>query len=442
LASVTGYTAAKLQEVENASVVSGAVNGSGNLVLSTRGGTQLDAGSVRGLTGDTGPDRPLIAGVISIFGGTVAPSGWMICDGAAVSRTTYAELFAAIGTTYGTGNGTSTFNIPDFRGRVPTGFDPNQDEFRNLGDKGGAKTHTLTVNEMPSHTHTVKGFSGVDDLNFTGSGGAFAASDALGAYDQQTQATGGGAPHNNLQPYNVVNYIISIGNAGITALVEDNYVGRGTTAQRDSVFGVPGTDTTRVALANRKVVWYNTDHGWEESYYTIEGLAGQVATPLKAPATTGWYPTGRGPMVLLEPPGQQGHVSPEWVKSWGLPVRRRGGTNWFVSTDGRVIEFKRHGRYDVKAWTIQQAGNGTSNFHLRLVENDGTTIVRNVDGNGFPLNPSLYTRVHSELDDYIIEAGQKIGLFLHSGTLNLHVGGVAPRGQFLIRYLGPPLIME
>ncbi|ASR83319.1 major tail protein [Arthrobacter phage Caterpillar] len=442
MASVTGYTAAKLLEIEQAAVVGGSVNNMGNLILATRNGTQLDAGNVRGLTGDVGPDRPLAAGLISIFGGTVPPSGWMICNGMAVSRTTYSELFAAIGTTYGAGDGTNTFNIPDFRGRVATGYDSAQDEFNNLGEKGGAKTHTLTIDEMPAHTHTVKGFKGTDNLDFDGIQGGFAASDYLTPYDQLTQSTGGGLPHNNLQPYNVVNYIISIGNAGIAPAPAENFVGRGTTAQRDSIFGIPGTDPTRVALANRKVIWFNTDNGWEESFYATEGKAGLTATPLKSPASSGWYPTGPGPMVLLEPPAASAHTGPEMVKSWGTPVRRRGGTNWFVSTDGKMIEFKQFGRYDVRAWTIQQAGTGASNFHLRLTAADGTTIVKNVDGNAFPLNSSLYTRVHSEMDDTIVEAGQKIGLYLHSGTLSLHVGSVAPRGQFLVRYLGPPLVME
>jgi microcystin-dependent protein len=442
LASVTGYTADKLQEIEDATVVGGSVNNMGNLILATRSGTQLDAGNVRGITGDVGPDRPLVAGIISIFGGTVPPSGWMLCNGAVVSRTTYSELFAAIGTTYGAGDGTTTFSVPDFRGRVPTGFDATQTEFDNLGETGGEKSHTLTTAEMPAHTHTVLGGAGVDNLDFDGVSGRFAASDAVTPYDKQTQSTGGGAAHNNLQPYNVVNYIISIGNAGVASVPAENYVGRGTTAQRDTVFGVPGTDATRVALANRKVVWFNTDTGWEESYYTNTGKAGLTALGLVAAATTGWYPTGAGPMVLLEPPASSAHTAPEWVKSWGTPIRRRGGTAWFNSTDGKVVEIKQHGRYDVKVWTIQQAGTGTSNFHLRLTAADGTTLIKNVDGNGFVLNGSLYTRVHSEMDDTLMEPGQKVGLWLHSGGLSLHVGAVAPRGQFLIRYLGPPLAME
>lgn len=441
MASVTSFTAERLKAIEDTTVVGGSVNEIGNLVLTTRYGAQLDAGYVKGATGDIGPDRSVAAGIIQAFGGTVPPAGWMFCDGAAVSRTTYSHLFNAIGTSYGVGNGSTTFNLPDLRGRVPVGVDGAQIEFDNLGEKGGAKTHTLTIAEMPAHSHTIKGYSGVDDKNFTGLNGAFAAADAVTPYDQQTQSNGGGAPHNNLQPYIVVNFVISIGDAS-APVVADTYVGRGTTAQRDTIFGVPSTDATRVALANRKVVWYNLDTGWEESYYVTEGLPGITATPLKSPALSGWYPTSAGPMVLLEPPGLAAQLQASWVKSWGLPVRRRGGEAWFASTDGRVIDIKKYGRYDVRVWTVQQAGGGTANYHLRVTAADGTTIIKNVDGNGFPLNASLYTRVHVEMEDALLEPGQKVGLYLHSGSLDLHVGGVAPRGQFLIRYLGPPLVME
>jgi microcystin-dependent protein len=438
LASVTSFTAARLQEIEDTSVVAGSVNGMGNLILATKDGTQIDAGYIKGDTGDFGPERPLVAGVISFFGGTVPPAGWLICDGSAISRVQYAELFAAIGTTYGAGNGTTTFNLPNFKGRVAVGLDAAQTEFDTLGETGGAKTHTLTVAEMPSHTHTIEGLAGTDDLNFTGNGGAFAAADAVTPYDQQTQPTGGGQAHNNLQPYNVVHYIISIGNAGTSAAPAENYVGRGTTVERDTIFGVPATDPTRVALANRKIIWYNTDHGWEESYYSAAGKEGLVVPALTAPASSGWYPTGRGPMVLWEPPTQINSVQSTFMDGWSW-IRRRGGAAWFDSADGRLIEIKRHGRYEVRVWTVQQSGSGTQNYHLRVVAADGSTIVRNVDGNAFPLHGSLYTRAHAEYDDVTLEATQKVGFYVNSGNAAVHVGAIVPRGQFLIRYIGPPL---
>jgi prepilin-type N-terminal cleavage/methylation domain-containing protein len=83
---------------------------------------------------------------------TTAPSGYLLENGAAVSRTTYADLFAVIGTTHGAGNGSTTFNLPDSRGRVSVNRSADT-EFDTMGEKYGAKTHTLTIAQMPSHTH-------------------------------------------------------------------------------------------------------------------------------------------------------------------------------------------------------------------------------------------------------------------------------------------------
>ena len=82
-------------------------------------------------------------GTVLAFAGSSAPSGFLLCDGRAVSRTTYTSLFSVIGTTYGSGDGSTTFNLPDMRGRVAVGSDAN------LGAKAGAKTHALTNAELP-----------------------------------------------------------------------------------------------------------------------------------------------------------------------------------------------------------------------------------------------------------------------------------------------------
>lgn len=113
------------------------------------------------------------SGAIVAYGGSAAPSGWLLCDGSAVSRTTYATLFAAIGTTYGVGDGSTTFNIPDLRQRFPLGK-ATAGTGSTLGDTGGAIDHThgsplttsapsatiaatnlLTSAAHPTHTHTV-----------------------------------------------------------------------------------------------------------------------------------------------------------------------------------------------------------------------------------------------------------------------------------------------
>lgn len=95
----------------------------------------------------------LPTGVITQFAGATAPGGWLLCDGAAVSRTSYSALFAVIGTTYGSGDGSTTFNLPNLKGRIPIGLDATQAEFDALGGVGGSKTHTLSVAEMPYHNH-------------------------------------------------------------------------------------------------------------------------------------------------------------------------------------------------------------------------------------------------------------------------------------------------
>lgn len=101
-----------------------------------------------------------LPGMLIIYAGSSAPTGWLFCDGSPVSRTTYASLFSAIGTTYGAGDGSTTFNVPDLRGRVVAGVDNmggsdagRLDWANTLGTFGGAQTHTLTTAEMPSHTH-------------------------------------------------------------------------------------------------------------------------------------------------------------------------------------------------------------------------------------------------------------------------------------------------
>lgn len=93
-------------------------------------------------------------GEISMWATGSAPTGWLICDGSAISRTTYAALFAVIGTVYGAGDGSTTFNLPNLKGRVVVGRDSADADWDTLGETRGSKTHTLTISEMPVHSHT------------------------------------------------------------------------------------------------------------------------------------------------------------------------------------------------------------------------------------------------------------------------------------------------
>lgn len=148
-------------------------------------------------------------GVILPYGGATAPTGYLLCDGSAVNRTTYATLFAIVSTSFGTGNGTTTFNVPDLRGRFPLGQDDmggssanrvTATEADTVGSASGAETHTLSITEIPSHNHGgVLGLSGSGSSQFAGGGASTSTA---------VSSQGGGGAHNNMPPYQTVNYII------------------------------------------------------------------------------------------------------------------------------------------------------------------------------------------------------------------------------------------
>ena len=95
------------------------------------------------------------SGSIQMFAGSVAPIGWLICDGSIVSRIAFGDLFKIIGTTYGAGNSNTTFTLPDMRGRCPIGVGTGASlTARTLGSNVGAETATLSEANLPSHTHT------------------------------------------------------------------------------------------------------------------------------------------------------------------------------------------------------------------------------------------------------------------------------------------------
>jgi len=195
-------------------------------------------------------DLPI--GTVMKYAGTAAPSGWALCDGSLFSRSTFSQLFAAIGTSYGVGDGSTTFNVPDLRGKVPVGKDAAT--FATLGATGGVETVALTAAQggASNHTHTDNiafgnptqgthqhsvttaysedtgqtldwAFANGAGRSFTVHGGLATNSLSAGAITQGAKtgavtssgATAGTA-HTNLQPYLVMNFIIKVQNTNAT----------------------------------------------------------------------------------------------------------------------------------------------------------------------------------------------------------------------------------
>ena len=176
------------------------------------------------------------AGMLMPYAGASAPTGWLLCYGQAISRTTYADLFATVGTTYGNGDGSTTFNLPDLRGRTIAGKDDMGGTSANrltsalngdaLGATGGAETHTLTEAQLASHKHF--GFAATNASATTSSNLSSSTQAARGSgfrggsIDEKysimatstaatvglTSATGSGTAHNNTQPTFILTYII------------------------------------------------------------------------------------------------------------------------------------------------------------------------------------------------------------------------------------------
>lgn len=159
-------------------------------------------------------------GALFMWGTATAPTGYLLCNGAAVSRATYAALFAILGTIYGAGDGSTTFNLPDSVGRTPVG--PGTGTATDatawaLGDRRGTETHTLVEAELPTTqlgggismsssdassiaVHGTKAATG-GQVDTTGSGGTL---------EQLVESFGSDTAHNNLQPSFCTNFIIKI----------------------------------------------------------------------------------------------------------------------------------------------------------------------------------------------------------------------------------------
>jgi microcystin-dependent protein len=153
-------------------------------------------------------------GVIVPYGVTAAPTGFLLCDGTAVNRTTYSALFAVVSSLYGDGNGSSTFNVPDLRGRFIAGWNASKTSpiltsttagmisGTTIGNTGGDQIVTLSVSNIPAHTHSYT-------LKATGAGGNEGGGSLwYNTSSSNTGSTGGDGGHTNIPPSMILNFII------------------------------------------------------------------------------------------------------------------------------------------------------------------------------------------------------------------------------------------
>ena len=172
---------------------------------------QTNGSGVLSFTSVTIPSS-IPTGAVNPYAGTTEPSGWLFCYGQAISRSTYADLFGVISTTYGVGDGVTTFNLPDLRGRVVAGQDDMGGTSANrltgqsggvngdtLGGSGGAETHQLTVAQLPSFSQRSTTATVTP---------AFADAAPNQAASPTNTTVGSDTPHNNVQPTFILNYII------------------------------------------------------------------------------------------------------------------------------------------------------------------------------------------------------------------------------------------
>ena len=164
---------------------------------------------VAGASGGGTGAANLPVGSIVPYGGASAPSGWLLADGSAVSRTTYADLFSVFGTSYGAGNGSTTFNLPNLKGAIPVGMDSSQTEFSALGTSGGEKAHALTSDELP--VTQANGLMNWSAFETTATNAPVVSTS--GTRHKYTAVRSANA-HNNLQPYVTVTYIVKADSSG------------------------------------------------------------------------------------------------------------------------------------------------------------------------------------------------------------------------------------
>lgn len=230
-------------------------------VLQVSGDISINGKKVGTGSGDNIVGGVPVGGIVEYPSNKNIPDGWLECDGSVVSRTTYSALFAKIGTEFGEGDGSTTFGLPNMKGKVSVGLDTSDNDFNVIGKTGGEKTHRLTEPEMPTHWHkTAIDFGGTESIdNYSGYG-----YNNTSRYYNNTNTAGGDKPHNNLQPYFVTKFIIKAEeSSAVVATVVDNLT---STSSTNALSANQGKVLNNKIVNLTTVVLYSNDSGTDGSF--------------------------------------------------------------------------------------------------------------------------------------------------------------------------------
>lgn len=283
-----------------------------------------------------------IGGVIEWPAGpsVLVPDGWLEANGQAVSRTTWADLFAVYGTQHGAGDGSTTFNVYNHKGRVAVGFDASQSEFDTIGETGGEKTHVLTVAEMPAHTHTT-------DINFNLINSRANGSETYNvdsAASSPTGSTGGGGAHNNLQPYVTSRFIIKAR--------EDAALGEYST-------GSNSVRTSDISTGINNILVFNA--GFGQTFTTFDQEFERVDFPTTPPSPFIWLNQDASIQVYKENFGagvlsHLGSVATGDV--WRMIARSLTGAPADWTAYARISWAGNAATYSLAGWQLRESSSG------------------------------------------------------------------------------------
>ena len=246
------------------------INTNDNTLFYYNGSTLIGVGG----SGSSATNDSLPIGMIMPSASQGSITDWLLCDGSAVSRTEYSELYNAIGTTYGSGDGSTTFNLPNIAGKMIIGLDPDDTDFSTIGGTGGSKTHTMTLEELAEHDH----------IQFTGGGQLTNTNSTSGdcvvgrTNTTTTSKTGESKPMDIMNPYIVLNYYIK---AHKTAPIYATVKNEETTSETDVyscnyVNNIVQNNTNYTQIGDLKICWGTV----QASYVNPNVMSGGIYFPI------------------------------------------------------------------------------------------------------------------------------------------------------------------